>query len=174
MSVFKSFYDCLAGALNEEPMADPGEHLGWLVPTDIADRVRFEEYRRNHQSTPGLGSLPLLDEITKISGHADDNSPLTPDSDGEFVDTIALITYEDMLFARWSKTIIKTYIEAVKSLLSSQSIRLLLSSTSPGQVSQQSLSPSHRPSQRTYGSKKWPRFYSRSAELHLKQDSSSR
>ena len=152
MSVFKSFYDCLAGALNEEPMADPGEHLGWLVPVDIADKVQFEEYCRNHRSTPGLGSLPLLDEVTKISGHADDDSPLTPEGlADEPDDDIALPIYEDMLFARFSKTLIKTYIEAVKSLLSSQSLRLLLSSTSPGQVSQQSLSPNNRPSQRTYG-----------------------
>ena len=132
-------------------MAHPGEHLGWLVPVDIADKVHFEEYCRNHRSTPRLGSLPLLDEVTRISDHADDNSPLTPEGlADEPDDDIALPIYEDMLFARWSKTIIKTYIEAVKSLFSCQSFRLLLSSISLGQV-QPSLSPSHRPSQRTYG-----------------------
>ena len=161
MNTFKFFYDCLAWALNEEPMAHPGEHLGWLVPIDITDKVQFGEFSRNHPSTPGLGSLPLLDEVTKISGRADDDSPLTPEGlADEPDDDIALPIYEDMLFARWSKTLIKTYIEAVKSLLSSQSLRLLLSSTSLGQVSQQSLSPRHRPSQRTFGYTIYPLVYS--------------
>lgn len=139
MSIFEAFYVCLSLALNQEPMAAPEERLGWLIPTDINDRVVLEEYMRNQESTPGLGSLPLLDEITKISGHADDDSPLTPDL-ADQPDDIALPIREKVLFARWSKTIIKTYIEAVKLLILFQPLRLLLSFTSLGQVSQPNLS----------------------------------
>ena len=82
-------------------MGAPEECQGWPIPINIADRLLFAEYKRKHRSI-GL-FIHLLDKITKVSGHAKDDSAQTSEDLRDEPNTISLPEYKKVRYARFSR-----------------------------------------------------------------------